>query len=304
MTPRYDQTPANAVTADQPDSQRLLFHDDFISGFDTVSRWNLLEDGGFCADDGRVSVSGGGLRVAPPTLNASTGEPAFTKAEVGHLSHLKWMATSTQTFAAGGTMRFTFRAGVRCFGVNNHPYGSSVIDPDADIRLAAGTLNVLDFASGVVFDFWISNTAIYPFYERLKFPGDPRSYHTFASVGSPVARQPDDMHDFVITFDSAAGTATWEVNGLVVGKVTQIGPPDPVWTMVINHGGTGESTTPHWFNLGLGLMTLLDASLPPSEAGLIDVGTVHVPGKEFRGGPHLFGQGVELRVEHVSVDRS
>jgi len=39
----------------------------------------------------------------------------------------------------------------------------------------------------MVFDIWMTNNAIYPYYERLKL-GDPASYAVFSSVFPPVPR--------------------------------------------------------------------------------------------------------------------
>lgn len=286
------------------DTRTVLFQDDFRSGFDLTDRWALLEaPPSFVADDGDVVTSSAGLTVTSKGRNAKTGKPEMTKVELGVPGHLKWLAMTTEAFEATGTTRFAYRAGAEVFGVDEHPYGDAVTDPQSDLRLGAVTLNVADFASGLVFDFWITNTAIYPFYERLKFPGDPRPYQNFGSVGPGVPRRPGDMHDFVIAYDAPSARVTWEVDGRVVASVEGVGAPAPGWTVVLNHGGTPEPVTPERFQVGMGILTLLDAVMPPDEKGLVDVGTEHVPPREYHGGPQLFGQGVELRLDHVSVER-
>lgn len=286
------------------DGTTVLFEDDFASGLDLVDRWQIMAAGPFTADDGVPIASEHGLTVAPPARHPETGEPAFTKDARGHSAHLKWLALTAEPIPlADGETRFEFRAGARCFGASRHPYGDAVADPDTDLRLGAATLNVIDFESGMVFDFWITSRAVYPFYERIALPGSGAQYARFGSLTEPVARTPEAIHDLCIAIDAGAGKARWEVDGKVIASVDRIGPPDPAWSVVLVHGGVPQPARPKRVQLALGLLTLLDASLPPSEEALVDVGTEHVPPRTFRGGPTLFGQGVELRVAGVTVER-
>jgi hypothetical protein len=276
------------------------FVDEFKDGLNLVDGWALLSMGDFIADDGEAVMSDRGITVSPPARNPATGKPAFTKAIGGPLGHLKWVAMTQQAFSTGdGELRFQFRAGCECFGLADHPYGDDVADTDTDLRLGAATLNVIDMTTGMVFDFWITNGAIYPLYERLGI-GD-HNFEAFVQVANPVSRAPGDTHDLSIAIDVPAGSVRWEVNGDVVATITSIGPSDSSWTTLIDLGGKPEHVKPSDFHGALGLMTLLDSALPPIHTGLVDLGVEIVSPKTFHGGPLIFGQGAELRVERFAV---
>ncbi len=59
----------------------------------------------------------------------------------------------------------------------------------ADLRLASFAMNMLDFETGMVFDVWVTNNAIYPYYERLLL-SDDAGYRGFSSVFAPIPRTP------------------------------------------------------------------------------------------------------------------
>lgn len=283
---------------------QTLFAEDFSAGLELGRSWQFVTAGPFVADDGVAAKTSSGISVTPPARNPVTAEPMFTKDEHGSASHLKWMVTTTQAFATvDHAVRTRFRAGARSFGTSSHPYGEEIADPESDIRLGAASLHVLDFESGLVFDFWIGSRTIVPIYERLRLPGMPGDYAAFTSVSVPIPREPDTVHDFSIVVE-AAGTVSWEIGGEVVAAVERTGPPAPGWATVLDHGGIPRDAAPRQLLVGLGMMTLLDASLPPSSRGL-----VHMPGgvdlvspTDFHGGPTLFGQGVQLDVQDVRVE--
>lgn len=282
---------------------RTLFADDFSAGLELGPSWQYVTAGPFVADDGEAVKTFSGVSVSPPARHPGTGEPMFTQDEHGSAGHLRWMVTTTQAFAtADDPVRVRFRAGARSFGVSGHPYGKEVADPESDIRLGAATLNVLDFESGLVFDFWVGSRTIVPMYERLRLPGMPGDYAAFTSVAAPVPREPDAVHEFSIVVDAANSTVSWGIDGQIVAAVERTGPPAPGWATVLDHGGTPQVARPRQLLAGLGLMTLLDASIPPSPRGLVDPGADLVSPTEFHGGPTLFGQGVQLDVEMVEVE--
>lgn len=289
-----------------PKDSAILFSDDFSAGLAVGDRWNYVEAPGLIFDDGVATTTGAGVSVTPSARNPKTGEPMFTKDATGFPGHLKWLVTSAETFsAAEGPLRVTFRAGAQCFGTDAHPYGAAVTDAATDFRLGAATFNVLDFETGLVLDFWLTSTQIIPYYERIRPPGLPHEYEAFGSISARIARDPNDIHDLTIVVDAAAGTARWEVDGTVVATVDQqLGKSASEWTTVLHHGGTPESVTPRQFHVGMGLMTLLDATVTPSGTGLVSVGVpTTVPTAFAATGPTLFGQGVRLDIEHIVVDR-
>jgi hypothetical protein len=283
----------------------VLFEETFADGGGLSDRWQLMEAGDFRADDGVVDTSGAGMSVAPAARHPRTAEPSFTKSETGFNGHLKWLAVTADAFPIDDRpVRVDFHsAAARTFGMAEHPFGDEVKDPLTDFRLGAATLNVMDFESGVIFDFWITQNAIYPFYERLRLPGLHPDHEAFGSISKPIPRAPETGHDLAIVVDTAAGTAHWEADGRVVAAVSPIGPANADWTTVLSHGGTPAKATPRRLQVGLGLLTLLDATLARPDHGLVDLGTGYVPERTFHGGPDLWGQGVELQLERVVVTR-
>ncbi len=49
------------------------------------------------------------------------------------------------------------------------------------------------------------------------------------------------------------------------------------------------------------LFTLLDGGLPPADTGLVSLEPPYAFPTAFAGGPNLFGQGAELRVERFEI---
>ena len=290
-------TPSTAVTS-------TLFAEDFRQGLVIGDRWNYVEAPGFVSDDGMVRPTPNGISITPPARNDTTGEPMFTKDARGFAGHLKWMVFTPAGVATGDSaIRVAFRATAQCFGMERHPYGSAVGDADADFRLGAATLNVLDFSTGLVFDFWLTNSQIVPFYERIRPPDAPFQYAAFTAYSTPVPRDRNSVHDLAVIVSAAQGTVQWEVDGTVVASVVDLGRPADGWTTILDHGGTAETVVPQQLQVGLGLMTLLDASLPPSPRGLVDIGAHLVHPTSFVSGDQtLFGQGVRLDVQRIVIE--
>ena len=279
-----------------------LWREQFTDGRDLDERWALLAAGDFRADDGVATPGESGLHLVTGGSNETTGEPAFSKDLGGPFGHLKWFASTRRQFdPTPGILRFGFRGGARILGVDGHPYGDGVTDAGSDMRLGSLVLNVMDFTSGMVFDFWMCNEAIYPYYERIPVPGSVEE--VFGQTCDPVRRHPSAVHDLAIEIDAGAGTAAWEVDGEVIATADNIGRPHPGWSTALHHGGQPADARLGPLVASMGLMTLLDASLPPSEQGLVDLGVPYRHPGSFHGGPHLFGQGVEATVEHIEVTR-
>jgi len=56
--------------------------------------------------------------------------------------------------------------------------------PRGVLRLASFAVNVIDYQTGMVFDIWMTNGPIHPYYERLNLTG-PAPYNVFSSVFRP-----------------------------------------------------------------------------------------------------------------------
>jgi hypothetical protein len=194
------------------------------------------------------------------------------------------------------------RAVGRTFGTNVHPFGAAVTDPQSDLRLAAFGMNSIDHETGMVFDVWMTNTRIYPFYERLNLAGT--SHQGFSSCFPGVPRSSDREETVAIVYDRSAGMVSWVINGAVAASVDRIGLPSPEAILLVNHGGTPEVAAPRQLNYGMALFTLMDGGLPPAGVGLVNLGSSYVFPKTFVGGSTVFGQGAEMHVRKLEVQRS
>lgn len=291
---------------------KVLLNDDFKHGLDLTNTWAILSLGSFSADDGIVSTGPQGLKVVSPGTNPATGQPAFTKTSAGDFDHVKWMADTAHLSSnfvpgfdaePGREVRCTMQARGQTFGTAAQPFGSAVTDPQSDLRLASFAMNTIDFETGMVFDVWETNTRIYPYYERLNLTGTA-TYEAFSSIFPGVKRNGEDK--VTVAYDRAAGVVRWLVDGREAARVDRIGFPSPKATTIIDHAGTPQLAQPRQLNCGMALFTLMDAGLPPSGRGLIDLGAGYLFPTSFVGGPGLFGQGAQLEVRRFlirSVDR-
>lgn len=294
------------------ENSEVLFQDQLRDGLDLEDRWRLLSFGGvFTADQGIVETSRDGLRVRSPGTNKETGEPALEAAPpLGN--HLKWVAQQSESSTGGfpgrdvpldGALRFHLTLNAQVFGADQHDFGDAVKDPDSDFRLGAAVMNVMDFESGIVLDFWVTNTAIYPFYERIA-SADPEhaNAQTFSSAFPPIARRVEDTHELEITHSGEDKVVTWHVDGVQVASVSRLGHPDLGAQVVLDHGGTPQDVAPRQLLGGFGIMTLMDATWPPSEVGLVDLGLHYEHPTRFYGGADVYGQGVELLASDFRVE--
>jgi hypothetical protein len=188
----------------------------------------------------------------------------------------------------------------RTFGTAAHPFGKAVTDPEEDLRLAAFALNTVDLETGMVFDVWMTNSAIYPYYERLNLTG-AAAHRTFSSVFPPVRRTVGEQVKVTVAYNRAARVVRWLVDDEEVARVSNIGFPGVGATTIIEHGGTPQLATPRQLNCGMALFTLLDGGLPPADTGLVSLEPPYAFPTAFAGGPNLFGQGAELRVERFEI---
>jgi hypothetical protein len=291
-------------------THKVLLKDDFRKGLDLEKTWATVQfPGRFIADDGIVSTSRKGLHVTAAGRNPLTGQPAFTKMSSGDDDHVKWMvdsrhlsANSVPGFDAlpNQELRCTMWARGRTFGTDAHPFGNAVKDPNTDLRLASFAMNTIDLETGMVFDVWMTNHAIYPYYERLNLTGSA-TYRVFSSVFPPVDRMPGQRVKVEVAYGYAAGVVRWLVNDKEAARVTNIGFPANGATTIIDHGGSPEGAAPRQLNCGMAFFTLLDGALAPTGEGLAPIAPPYAFPTSFVGGPILFGQGAEMQVERLEV---
>jgi hypothetical protein len=307
-----------AATAAAAPTQVLL-KDNFRQGLDLQHTWALLSfPPFFIADDANVSGSPAGLLVAAKGSNPTTGLPAFTKASDGDFDHVKWMADTQHLSSngvpgydavAGKTLSCTMTARGATFGTAAQPFGSAVADPASDLRLAAYAMNTIDFETSLVFDTWITSTAIYPYYERLNLTGTA-TYDAFTSVFPPIARTPAKLDTITLAYNRSAGTVQWIINGQVAATVHHIGFKEPGAKTLIDHGGTETAAEPRQLNCGMALFSLMDGgplqSGPATGPGLVQLAPPYTYPTSWvgDGSQRLFGQGAAMQVQQFEIGLS
>jgi uncharacterized protein DUF6081 len=253
----------------------VLFHDDFAAGFDKTDTWLLGKSSTPTAElpegDGVISVDRKGITVVPTGRNPRTGKPAFAATADqqaagfggGTGDHLKWVAQPRKSSANGfpipdtGAMTCTSKVQVKVDGIDRHPFGRAVADPQSDPRLASATMITVDHATHTVFNFTVTNTEIHAIYERL--PVDSGAYAAF-HYSIPVAkRTPGRTEKLQIRFDQGGKRVSWLVDGRKVLSTDRIGTRafDRKY-LRIDHGGPEETVVARNVQCGLGTGNLLD----------------------------------------------
>lgn len=322
------------------DPDARLWHDDFRDGFVTEgpeARWGHLVAGDYAADDGVVRTSPRhGLHVVASGTHPTTGEPAFVRTIgqeddngsglPGTLDHAKWFAFPDHTASSGlpgfdappgRALTCEVRLAARTYGTRGHPFGRDVVDHDRDLRLASAGVIVVDPETATVFDFFLTDEQVFAFYERLPDARATLGHYAAFTYVIPVARRsPHHWHDLAITYDRAAGTVRWLVDGDDVFRVDRLGHRlDSRRHLAIDLGGTEQLVEPRQLQCGLGLLTLLDGALP-GRPGLVRLSSAtpfyfdpqagepapQVFRDEDSKEPHrLFGQGAGLSVSRFVV---
>ena len=156
--------------------------------------------------------------------------------------------------APGAELQCTMWARGQTFGTAANPFGTAVTDPNTDLRLASFAMNTIDWETSMVFDVWMTNNAIYPYYERLNLTGSA-TYEAFSSIFPPVWRTPGDQSKVTVAYNRSAGIVRWLVDDQEVARVSNLGFPAPGTTTIINHGGTPEAAAPRQLNCGMALFS-------------------------------------------------
>lgn len=311
--------------------------DTFLFGF-SQDKWFYFGAGDFIGNDGTETTNLlTGLKVAAKGKNSKTGKPAFTLSipqeedQTGDeiippgLDHVKWLAfmnhASTKGypgFDALDNYELSFQTTIsgQSYGNEKHPFGKNVKDVSSDLRLGAAAFNVIDFETFMVFDFFITNSKIYAFYERLPFGrGDVLGNYAAFSFQIPVAdRDVDDFHNLKVSYDKSKGTVKWLIDNKVVFQVNKIGYLIDRKYMTLDHGGVETLVAPTQLDGGMGLFTLLDGSNPNGK-GLVKLssnpGEYYTPANgnaspsfvdnDSKATSRLWGQGAELKMRKMEI---
>lgn len=267
-----------------------------------------------------------GEMAATDTRDFSAGNfaikaPVFqTGYDFSVYDHLKYIATSTQTFAVptGGSLTFSStitatahntQAGGRVISGNyiqsGLPYSATALEG----QQAGAVMNMIDFSTGQLFDWFISGSTAFTLIERLPssvtnpalLPGDA-SYVGIDKMYTQIIRQIDigpGPHVASISY-SDVGSVSYFLDGALVSQVDNVGIPldqqGANWSGVYPSYGPGEALGGKIRNLtiGHGLFSLLDA-FPFQHPDRPDL-AVSIPVSE-----RLFGQGMDATFDNFTV---
>lgn len=309
--------------------------DDFKRDFKVNSadgKWNYFAFGSYIGNDGVASTSkpkGGVLKVVSPGKSAS-GEPAFTLTAPpnggvpGDIEHVKWLvfanATSSAGYpgydtAAGYVTSCEAAVGGRTYGTERQPFGKDESATDPNLAFV-GAING-DFEKFMIFDFALTNDAVYALYERLPFGRSAdHNYASFTALTRVASRKIGDVHDLKVSYDRSARTVKWYVGGREVYSISRVGyyPPNRA-SVAIDRGGVEEDVGElRQLVCGFGTFTLMDGYNAKLGKGLVRINSqagYYV--NPTNGSPlafvdeasadssRLFGQGTELTVSSVTV---
>lgn len=239
------------------------------------------------------------------------------------LDHLKWLVHANHTSVGGfpgfdavprQELRFEAVIGGRTHGTSGHPFGGAVRNPYGDPRLACVAMVAVDYESGLVCDFMLTNTRLYALYERIPFARTPDHHYAAFTYAVPAGtRQTEQEHTLAIAYDRDAGVVRWLVEGREVYRVDRLGHRIDRRYLVLDHGGVEEMVRPRQFAPGMGLFTILDGG-GPDGFGLVRLSDQ--PDLYFdprREAParfvdeaslpesRLFGQGAEIHTRRYTV---
>lgn len=215
--------------------------------------------------------------------------------------HLKYIGVSTQTFAVPKVGTVTFEvdiaastpgatAGHVVHGVYGPPGSWSLADPTArpytatvlEGQQAGVVLNMIDFCTGQLFDWFVSGGSVFPLIERLPTsitgntsnPGCPGATEVgldkaYTQIIKNIPVTPGQAHHVGISFSRSAGqsSVSYVLDGKVVATITNVGIPLDrqgtryAWTGTYPSLGPGEKLADQIdsLSIGHGLFSLLDA---------------------------------------------
>ncbi|MGY0004391.1 DUF6081 family protein [Micromonospora sp. I033] len=256
-------------------------------------------------DGATRTVDGGVLTVSDV--------PFKTGVDYSVYDHLKYMAVSNRTFPVPrqGSVEFSVDITARTPGATGGhvvhgrygPPGSAAVgDPTArpyasavlEGQQAAVVLNMIDFCTGQLFDWFVSGTRAFPLIERLPStvtgnttdPDCPGATEVgldraYTQIIREVPITPGVPHRATIRYRQAGGHAsvTYLLDGAVVARVGEVGVPldrqGVAYTGTYPSLGSGEPLAGkiRSFSMAHGLFSLLDAfpfqygCSPPDAAG-------------------------------------
>jgi hypothetical protein len=313
-------------------NKTVVVYDDFSSGGN--ARWSNPYGPGEIASpdaDHFESFAGGVEHVR--------AVPFRTGADFSVYDHLKYMEVSNSTFAvpAHGSVEFSADMSASTPGtvdglVQQGIYGPSGTwtspgsppqAPDYSAPVLEGqqagvVLNMVDFCTGQLFDWFLSSHHAFTLIERLpsnvtgnvanpdcNYVGRDKMY---TQIANDVALSPG-VHHVSIAYSANTNSVEYRLDGKLVTRINDVGIPldrqHVKYTGIYPSLGAGESLAGqiHSFSIGHGLFSLIDAfpfqhPEAPELSVSIPVGT---SSPADAGRARLFGQGADGTWDNFTV---
>jgi hypothetical protein len=201
-------------------------YDDMSKGKVDPSKWTVMsfpmgngETWRWEEPKARLEPKNGGL--------ALTVDPFTRKHDTVHMfDDPKQLYGSTRTFPVSASQVTVFEVEMGC-----ETYRSNA----EDLRDAFAGFILMDFATGMIFDFVSTGKKIGAIYERLLIPGvtDEKTAFTYLieSPFSGVHTEPGKLHHYKVRIDSAKHRAEWFADGKTFFKAEGI-PATPKELMI------------------------------------------------------------------------
>ncbi len=300
-----------------PEPTRIVYDDFRADGGYTLAnyeaRWNNIYGPGEMAAEDTRRFDDGVFTVA--------AAPFRTGADKSVLDHIKYFGVSRETFASPRRGSLTLQAVIEAqtpgvqrgrvihgvygptgAGATGTPYSAMLLDA----QQASVTLHLIDFETGQLFDWLVSERVAMCLVERLPssvtgsaIPVGPELMHTQIIMEHPITPGP---HTYGIRFSRGVAQPGVEflLDGEVVSRIERIGVPLD-WQGKVYTGrwpalGPGEDLTDriNSFAIGHGLFSLLDAF--PFQYDAAPEESISIPLEQ-----RLFGQGAVGRFQNFEI---
>lgn len=302
-----------ATAASPPHRTTVVTYDDFQApgGYDLADfdeRWTNPYGPGELAAGGTRTFGDGAVEV--------DATPFQTGVDLSVFDHIKYLATSTRSFAVPDHGSVMFEATISAetpgtqpgrtitgtYVQDGTPYEAQLLEG----QQAGATLHMIDFRTGQLFDWFVSGSTAFTLVERLPDSvigsGSGGTRDTmYTQILSEVPIEPGP-HRVGIRFTRTPGgsAAEWFLDGQRIDKIHHVGVPVDVqhraYTGLWPSMGPGEDLSQEIDSLtiGHGLFSLLDP-FPFQHPDAPEL-AVSIPVEQ-----RLFGQGARATFDDVVV---
>jgi Family of unknown function (DUF6081) len=285
VSPLLLQAAGSTVVADERPTSTVIVYDSFSKpgGYtvaDYAARWSNPYGLGEMALDDTRNFGGGRFNVSAAPFRTSFDFSVF--------DHLKYIAISNQAFSIPALGSVEISSTINAATPGTQPgrvirgtytaTGAAYAEPTLEGQQAGAVMNVIDFATGQLFDWFVSDGKAFALIERLPSNVTGNTSDTsspdyvgrekmYTQIVREVPVSPGSAHDVSIRFsrDARGSSVDFFLNGRAVAHVENVGVPLDVqrrhYTGIYPSLGAGErlSSKINSVVIGHGLFSLLDA---------------------------------------------